>query len=170
MEGVASTEKINSKSIFNTRLHLDFQEKIARWIRVDDIMQNVIYVASNDGSYSGNTFGECLQAFSSGKPIPITNWKLKTEHQINLLSGVTVMKKTLKRSKLCLTDEKRWFQLKLFYCLYYLLIIYVMLCATWYHFHNSKLMKNTNGKALLLVKPQASASWVIRTHQRYCTF
>lgn len=62
-------------------------------------MQNVIYVASNDGSYSGNTFGECLQTFSSGKPIPITIRKLKTEHQINLLSGATVMKKTLKRFK-----------------------------------------------------------------------
>ena len=35
--------------------------------------------------------------------------------------------------------------------------VFVMLCAIWYHLHNSKNVKKTHGRVLLLVKLQASA-------------
>ena len=35
------------------------------------------------------------------------------------------------------------------------ILLHMMLCAIWYHLHNLKNVKNTNGGVLLLVKLQA---------------
>ena len=45
-----------------------------------------------------------------------------------------------------------------------------LLCTIWYHFHNLKNVKNTQGEVLLLVKFQADACNVTKSNNRHGCF